>query len=589
MNALKVNCYSLSNASSAATVVPLGAQLRPSHSPQSFLVAVHLLLLLTLSTFLAFYNLNEGSHWGTKTAVDEDRHIRVAQEMRLSGKWWLPTLDGKPYLQKPPLKIWATWIPTSILGESHFSYRLIDAVLAQGIVLIVYLFGLRMFASSGAAFWAAFSLLGNYSFFFFHGARSAVQDIAMLFLTTLMMLYTWRVYNERGTDNRHEQILRWAICAGILLGCAAMVKSAGAYYPAAVWFGFSLTSAECRSWLKRHATAVGLMLWISLMIPAFYYIPHFLFTHNAFEHAVVFELIDRFKMRLHDGQNTWTYFSHIAKGYVVPAWVLAPACVFALFRGFGEKDAACKFIFVWATALLAILSVLPSRLSWYMASCYVPFALMIGLLTQHSLMFAVETSGKMLRLKGTVGAARKWGAMASFIFFLFSASQGVAYLLRVGEKVATPFPRLEIDLITETIQGYLDDAQSVGQVVSLNLPNLAGNEHIYLNMIRPEMLELHSLDQALSLFSRAAPLFVLTSRQEAGALLEKTRPSGFAIIPRCMVKQGYNLHKRTRPIFVFSYLSQELPQGFKPMRSFDARVLKGPWNSRLDRTANQAQ
>ncbi len=38
--------------------------------------------------------------------IDETRYLTVAWEMRQSGHWLLPTLNGEPYSHKPPLLIW---------------------------------------------------------------------------------------------------------------------------------------------------------------------------------------------------------------------------------------------------------------------------------------------------------------------------------------------------------------------------------------------------------------------------------------------------------------------------------------------------
>ncbi|MCC6952911.1 MAG: hypothetical protein IT290_02210, partial [Deltaproteobacteria bacterium] len=109
-------------------------------------------ILLPLSIFLCFYNLDEGAIWGSYTAVDEARHIRVAQEMWMSGNWWRPTLDSVPYFLKPPFKMWLTMFSAHLLGESNFSYRVIDGALGVGLIALAYALGTYFFRTYTAGF-----------------------------------------------------------------------------------------------------------------------------------------------------------------------------------------------------------------------------------------------------------------------------------------------------------------------------------------------------------------------------------------------------------------------------------------------------
>ena len=61
-----------------------------------------LLLLVACCGFLLFYGLGAFGLLG----ADEPRYAQVAREMLDRGDWVTPTLNGKPWLEKPPLYYW---------------------------------------------------------------------------------------------------------------------------------------------------------------------------------------------------------------------------------------------------------------------------------------------------------------------------------------------------------------------------------------------------------------------------------------------------------------------------------------------------
>src|SRR5579862_3237087 len=61
-----------------------------------------ILLLVASCGFLLFYGLGAFGLLG----ADEPRYAQVAREMLDRGDWVTPTLNGKPWLEKPPLYYW---------------------------------------------------------------------------------------------------------------------------------------------------------------------------------------------------------------------------------------------------------------------------------------------------------------------------------------------------------------------------------------------------------------------------------------------------------------------------------------------------
>jgi 4-amino-4-deoxy-L-arabinose transferase-like glycosyltransferase len=85
---------------------------------------------------------------------DEGRYAQIPKEMLLGGEWVVPTLQGEPYLDKPPLMYWLVAGSYSLFGVSEASARLVPAVCVHLTILLVYLVGRRSLGER-PAFWAA--------------------------------------------------------------------------------------------------------------------------------------------------------------------------------------------------------------------------------------------------------------------------------------------------------------------------------------------------------------------------------------------------------------------------------------------------
>ena len=178
-----------------------------------------ILLLVAFCGFLFFYGLGAFGLLG----ADEPRYAQIAREMLDHADWITPTLNGKPWLEKPPLYYWQAMLSyrtarlfstaennsgaTSVHarqdqpqqigatdGVTEISARLPDAIDAALLIAAIYLFLRRSRPGSeldGALITA--SCAGVIAF-----ARAAATDmpLAATFTIALLSWYTW--YENRG-------------------------------------------------------------------------------------------------------------------------------------------------------------------------------------------------------------------------------------------------------------------------------------------------------------------------------------------------------------------------------------------------------
>src|ERR1700722_12007085 len=94
------------------------------------------LLLLAFCGFLFFYGLGAFGLLG----ADEPRYAQVAREMLNRSDWVTPTLQGKPWLEKPVLYYWQAMLSFRALGVSGAAARVPAAFDAALLAAAIYFF-----------------------------------------------------------------------------------------------------------------------------------------------------------------------------------------------------------------------------------------------------------------------------------------------------------------------------------------------------------------------------------------------------------------------------------------------------------------
>jgi 4-amino-4-deoxy-L-arabinose transferase-like glycosyltransferase len=88
---------------------------------------------------------------------DEGRYAQIPREMLTADEWIVPTLQGEPYLDKPPLFYWLVMLSYALFGYHDGAARLIPALAMHAAVLLTYAIGRRM-VGERSAFWGALLL-----------------------------------------------------------------------------------------------------------------------------------------------------------------------------------------------------------------------------------------------------------------------------------------------------------------------------------------------------------------------------------------------------------------------------------------------
>ena len=117
---------------------------------------------------------------------DETKYSEVVREMRATGEWFLPPLEGVPFTHKPPLHFWMVGLLTYLFG----TYSIWSYVLPSLIAFALLVWLMDRMAGTMAAFVCATSLL------VWGSAQTARMDVSFTLLITFAIWKLMRFLDE---------------------------------------------------------------------------------------------------------------------------------------------------------------------------------------------------------------------------------------------------------------------------------------------------------------------------------------------------------------------------------------------------------
>ncbi len=216
-----------------------------------------LLLLAAFCGFLFFYGLGAFGLLG----ADEPRYAQVAREMLDRSDWVTPTLQGKPWLEKPVLYYWQAMLPFRAFGVTDRAARVPAAFDAAVLLAAIYFFLRRFRPGSeldGALISASCAAVVGF-------ARAAATDmpLAAAFAIALLGWYAW--YERRESHEGRENIY----LAGFYIFLALGTLAKGPVAPALAAVIIFLFVAVKRDWraIPRTLWIPGIVLYLAVMLP----------------------------------------------------------------------------------------------------------------------------------------------------------------------------------------------------------------------------------------------------------------------------------------------------------------------------------
>jgi 4-amino-4-deoxy-L-arabinose transferase-like glycosyltransferase len=516
---------------------------------------ISFLASLLLAAYVSLWNSNTPSI----RPGDEALHVSVTQGMLHHGLKLVPENDGRPYFNKPPLKMWLTQIPLRLFGESNWSYRLLDGLAGVGTAALTFYIGWLLFRSPLICFLAVVGLMGSRAYLFEHTVRHAVQDSVLVFLSTAAIVAGWKL---RYAERVRNQLL-WGVVGGAFIGCAILVKHVGGLIPLVVVGTAFLWLDQGKVFRNRALLIFGL---VGLLVAASYYLPVFLLYPEAWKTLVGVEVVERARDGFHNSGKSWFYLHQIfLKGVTLPPVLLISALFFGLIGVCIERTRERVFLLVWAIVPVVLYSIPPSRLIWYIAPAFPAMALLVARFIERLITIGFRAGNP---------AFVRWGSAAFIVAGVLQLGWNYGF---VANRVRIPADRIEFDWLTEQIATAPRNSAAAKSVVFFRGYPPGPFERVYLRRLaRGASVRMRSPQQLASSIQARTVRFVVAPIREFEQIVRMGSVIGYRFIrpskpvPRWMLRQEWYV--------ILVYDNTDLTRAFSAMeRAVPLTAHDGAW------------
>ena len=448
---------------------------------------LHLLLL-----FLAIVVIeSSGNNILSLIDRDEPRFAEATREMRQSGDFIIPRVNGEYRFDKPPLIYWCQAASTFVLGESDFSVRFPSVLFAGATVVLTALWAGRLYGPC-VGLWSGI-IFGTCLQLFIHG-RAAVADMPMLFF---FLSSTWIAWERMKYPE--SRWLWFAFYFSLSLGFLA--KGPIALLPA-TFPAIFLLSQRKRLTLQGGSICLGILVFV--LIVGSWGIPALIETNGQFfavgigKHVVMRSVSP---MQSH-GAKGWIGYVISLPFYLVsiffsffPWSIFLPGAILRLRRG---MDLSERYLLGGAVAVFIVFTLFQTKLPHYL----LPAFPLLAMLTARAL---------------NLEKSPRWLAIATVACYLIVAFAGFSF-------VAPYFPAKQS---YDRVKDYLRPETKVA-FIGFDEPSLIW---YFRYTVRPFLVQLSPREVEKFMARTPSPVCVLTrtdwKQVQVNSLWQQTEVSGF--------------------------------------------------------------
>src|SRR3989475_6587093 len=324
------------------------------------------LLLAGFCGFLFFFGLALLGWVG----ADEPRYAQIAREMLARHDWITPTLDGRPWLEKPALYYWQAMLAYHIFGVSDSAARLPSAIDATLMIFAVYYFLRRFrpaFELDGALITA--SLAGVIGF-----ARAASMDMPLSAAFTIALL-AWFAWYESGSK-------RFLTLFYAFLGLGMLAKGPVAPVLAAIIIAVFALAIRNAAIIARTLWVPGITLFCAVVLP--WYIAVQMRNPEFFRVFILEHNLARFRTNLYHHTEPLWYFVPVLLLGLIPWTMFVVAAAMEAARAWWKRriisstESLNIFLVIWILIPVIFFSMSQSKLPGYILPALPAGALLVA-------------------------------------------------------------------------------------------------------------------------------------------------------------------------------------------------------------------
>lgn len=220
--------------------------------------------------------------WSGDLRSDPLIYACISKDMVENDNWFSPQLDGRPYLNKPPLYFWLVGLSFKIFGISFYTSKIPAILLGTINVFFLYFIVNRLFNNKDLAFFSSFIFLSTHWIF---KNFTTNRPESLLVFSVLLGIYGFVLLRE---EHKFSGIL-----LGLSFAIGFMTKSFFAFFLPLIITVYGLITGESFAWLKKPHLYVAASTGLALASPWFVY--YELINPGYLEHLFFGQTLNRFK------------------------------------------------------------------------------------------------------------------------------------------------------------------------------------------------------------------------------------------------------------------------------------------------------
>lgn len=294
---------------------------------------------------------------------DEGYYGTVARDIVQRDNWLFPTYLGEPFLLKPPLILWLLALAYRGGGIDEFSSRWPCAILSALAVPLLYGVGREIFSSPAPARYSSLTYLTLLPVAR-HGRLAMIDGT----IDSLLLLAIWAGLRSRKSPP-------WAIGVGVSLGAIALAKGVIVLALGAillifwVWDRQGKISCNPYLWLGLIIGMSPVLAWYGIQIA--HYGSEFIDTHFKSQG------FDRLATSVEGNRGSPVYYLFEILKYSAPWLFFLPSGMGLAWQN--RRETSGKLILSFFTLYLLLISLMGTKLPWYVMPVYPFFALAVGM------------------------------------------------------------------------------------------------------------------------------------------------------------------------------------------------------------------
>jgi 4-amino-4-deoxy-L-arabinose transferase-like glycosyltransferase len=295
----------------------------------------------------------------------EARNLATAQEMVHYGNYLLPTMNGEPRLEKPPLPTWIAAGVEHIAPGNLVVQRYAAGLSATLMVLFLYLLVTRLTRNRKVGLIASLILATSVNVILM--GRTVTWDIYTHSFMLGAIYFLVVALEEQGAQ------WKYFLLSGFFIGLSFLSKGPVSFYALLIPFLISYIIVY-RTGISGKKWAIAGMVVVSLIV-SFWWYGYTYFFHQDF--AVEIAQKESSSWLDHNVRPWYYYWKFAAEaGIWALFWITAIIYFFINKQTIYQKE--YKFSFIWFLASLVLLSVVPEKKSRYLLPLLIPGAMLIG-------------------------------------------------------------------------------------------------------------------------------------------------------------------------------------------------------------------